>query len=69
MRKTEKLTMVIALLEGVETSLSLYEQEARGKNYPPVAGYDNLAREDGRESIKRRILVAREELLKISKSL
>lgn len=68
-KQTRKMTMVMELLEGVETSISIYEQECKDNSYPPVAGYGNLTIEDSRTSICRRIMVAREELLKISKAI
>jgi len=69
MNVKENIRMVNTLLTGVETSIGVYQKEKGDKNYAPIPGYGNLTNEDSRESIKRRIMVAREELLKISKAL
>ena len=60
---TKKMDMVISLLEGVRESLKHYEFKEH-----PLAGH-NIPMCDSKESITRRIKVAREELLKISKDL
>lgn len=60
---TKKMDMVLSLLDGVRDSLSYYESKEN-----PMAGY-NISMQDSKESITRRIKVAREELLKISKNL
>lgn len=62
-----RLKMVMELLEDVQHSLDNYEKAKKGKGYAWVG--NNLNTEDSKTSIARRILVAREELLKISKSL
>lgn len=69
MNITESICMVNTLLKGVETSIGIYQKEKSEKGYTPIPGYGNLTNEDSKESIKRRIMVAREELLKISKAL
>lgn len=62
--------LIMSLILSIKESLEEYEKEAKrqGREHP-WCGYGELSIEDSRESIKRRILVAREELLKLSKSL
>lgn len=64
------IDMIIALFAGVASSIERYEKARRdqGRKHPFV-GYGDLANEDSKESIQRRITVIREELLKLSKSL
>lgn len=64
----KSIDLVICLAESVKTSLDTYETVQKRINCKPIVGCD-VDLEDGRESIKRRILVMREELLKLSKSL
>lgn len=63
-----RIDSVIALAESVKTSLERYEASTAANGHPPFAGYE-VARVDGKESIRRRITVIRDELLQISKSL
>lgn len=72
MKNTVKsVEMVAFLVESVKQSLDIYEKETKAQGHRPYAGsfYGSLTIEDSKESIKRRITVIREELLKISKSL
>ena len=68
MKTTERMHMVAVMVEGIESSVSSYCEAKNKKGYSPSAGYD-IPREDCKESIRRRIMVAREELLNISKEL
>lgn len=68
MKTTERMNMVLTMTEGVSDSLKNFCEVKNTKGYTPSAGYD-LPREDSKESIKRRIMVIREELLTISKEL
>lgn len=63
------IDMVIALVLSIQDSLKKYDEERiKQKRNPPWCGY-GVSKEDSKESIKRRILVAREELLRLSKAL
>ena len=64
----KSIDTVIFLAESVKTSLEKREEVKNKKGRNPQAGYD-VDMEDSKESIQRRILVMREELLKLSKSL
>lgn len=68
MQTTERMHMVAVMTEGLESSVHAYCEAKTKKGYSPSAGYD-VPREDGKESIKRRITLIREELLNISKEL
>lgn len=68
MKTTERMHMVAVMTEGLESSVDTYCKAKEKKGYSPYVGYD-LPREDGKESIKRRITLIREELLNISKEL
>lgn len=63
----EKITMIQELLNGVADSVRVYEKSKYDYGQA-VPGYD-IDTTDSKESIKRRILVCREELLKVSKML
>lgn len=64
------IDMVIALVLSIQDSLKKYDEERiKQKSNSPWVGYGELSKEDSKESIKRRILVAREELLRLSKAL
>lgn len=70
MKNTIKSIEAVAfLVESVKQSLDIYEKEAKAQGHRPYAGFGNLAIEDSKGSIQRRITVIRQELLKISKSL
>ena len=72
MKNTVKSIETVAfLVESVKQSLDIYEKETKAQGLRPYAGSfcGSLTIEDSKESIKRRITVIREELLKISKSL
>ena len=70
MKNTLKSIEAVAfLVDSVKKSLDIYEKETQAQGHRPYAGYNNLTIEDSKESIQRRIIVIREELLKISKSL
>ena len=60
--------MVAVMMKGLESSVTAYCEAKIKKGYSPSVGYD-LPREDGKEPIKRRITLIREELLNISKEL
>lgn len=62
----EKIELVKMLVDGIEKSLTK-QKKAKMKG-DAMVGY-GLSAHDSRESIKRRILVCREELLEISKEL
>ncbi len=64
----KSIDTVIYLAESVKTSLEKYEAVQKKQNGAPQVGWD-IDKEDGKESIQRRILVMREELMKLSKSL
>ena len=68
MKTTERMHMVAVMTEGLESSVATYCEAKARKGYSPSAGYD-VSREDCKESIKRRIVLIREELLNISKEL
>lgn len=68
MKTTDRTNMVLTMTNGVSDSLKKFCEVKDAKGYTPSAGYD-LPREDSKESIKRRIMVIREELLAISKEL
>lgn len=68
MKTTERMHMVAVMTEGLESSVSAYCEVKKKKGYSPSVGYD-IPKEDGKESIKRRITVIREELRNISKEL
>ena len=68
MKTTERMHMVVVMTEGLESSVKAYCEVKTKKGYSPSVGYD-ISREDGKESIKRRITLIREELLNISKEL
>lgn len=68
MKTTERMHMVAVMTEGLESSVNAYCEAKKKKGYSPSVGYD-IPREDGKESIKRRITLIREELLNISKEL
>lgn len=55
----KEIEMIQTLIEGIRLSVEMYE--TYGKN--------GVSRENTATSIQRRIMVAREELLKLSKSL
>lgn len=66
----KSIDTILFLTEGVKASLEKYEAEAKKQGRKsPFCGCGNLTREDSKESIQRRILVIREELLKLSQSL
>lgn len=69
----KSIDMILYLTEGLKQSLENYEKAAKAQNRrPPVTGYlgnGELTREDTKENIQRRIIVIRDELLKLSKSL
>jgi hypothetical protein len=46
--------MVAVMTEGLESSVNAYCEVKTKKGYSPSVGYD-IPREDGKESIKRRI--------------
>ena len=64
----KRIDTVIYLAESVKASLERYEAVQKKMNGAPQAGWD-IDKEDSKESIQRRILVMREELIKLSKSL
>lgn len=65
----KSIDTVIYLAESVKTSLERYEAARKKTSWDhPYPGVD-VDLEDSKESIQRRILVIREELLKLSKSL
>ena len=64
----EIMDTVSSLTKSVRRSLVKYVMAGDKAGHAPYAGYE-VDREDSKESIKRRITVIREELLKISKSL
>ena len=68
MKTTERMHMVVVMTAGLESSVNAYCEVKTKKGYSPSVGYD-ISREDGKESIKRRITLIREELLNISKEL
>lgn len=68
MKTTERMHMVAVMTEGLESSVTAYCKAKEKKGYSPSAGYE-VSREDCKESIKRRIILIREELLNISKEL
>ena len=68
MKTTERMHMVAVMMEGLESSVNAYCEAKTKKGYSPSVGYD-IPREDGKESIKPRITLIREELLNISKEL
>lgn len=68
MKTTERMHMVAVMTEGLESSVATYCKVKKEKGYTPCAGYE-VSREDCKESIKRRIVLIREELLNISKEL
>ena len=68
MKTTERMHMVAVMTEGLESSVDTYCKAKEKKGYSPWTGHD-IPREDGKESIKRRITLIREELLNISKEL
>lgn len=68
MKTTDRMHMVAVMMEGLESSVTTYCGVKKKKGYAPCAGYD-IAREDCKGSIKRRITLIREELLNISKEL
>ena len=61
MRTTERMHMVAVMTEGLESSVATYCEVKKKKGYTP--------REYCKESIKRIIILIREELLNISKEL
>lgn len=67
-KRIDKLHMVEQLLFGVEESLKAYEDAEKKSCFSPMVGY-GVDSCDGKYSIQRRIIVIREELLKLSKSL
>ena len=64
----KSIDTVIYLAESVKASLERYEAVQKKMNRAPQGGWD-IDKEDSKESIQRRILVMREELMKLSKSL
>ena len=62
---TEKMKMLETLMRDLTESVEKYEK-AKEKYQSPCARYE-VSTFDSRESIKRRIIVIREELLKVSK--
>lgn len=69
MTRTERINGISTMVTGISESLSSYEEASkRTKCGHPYAGCD-LKLEDSRESIRRRITVVREELLRLYKSL
>ncbi len=68
MKTTERMHMVAVMMEGLESSVTTYCEAKKKNGYTPCAGYE-VSREDCKESIKRRIILIREELLNISKEL
>lgn len=68
MKTTERMHIVAVMMKGLESSVNTYCEAKKKKGYSPSVGYD-LSRENGKESIKRRITLIREELLNISKEL
>ena len=68
LKTTERMHLVALMTEGLESSVTAYCEAKKKKGYSPTAGFD-FPREDGKESIKRRITLIREELLNISKEL
>lgn len=68
MKTTERMHMVAVMTEGLESSVDTYCKAKEKKGYSPYIGLD-VSREDCKESIKRRIILIREELLNISKEL
>jgi hypothetical protein len=64
----KSIDTVIYLAESVKASLERREEVKKKMGRNPQTGFDvNL--EDSKESVQRRILLMREELLKLSKSL
>lgn len=63
-----EINVVVSLVESLKKSLDKYDKASRTGGKPMLCGYD-IDREDSKESIQRRIIVIREELLKLSKSL
>ena len=68
MKTTERMHMVAVMTEGLESSVTTYCEVKEKKGYTPRVGC-GVVREDCKESIKRRIILIREELLNISKEL
>lgn len=62
---TEKMKMLETIMHDLTESVEKYEK-AKQKYQSPCAGYQ-VSTFDSKESIKRRIVVIREELLKVSK--
>lgn len=62
---TEKMKMLESLIHDLTESVEKYEK-AKEKYQSPCAGYE-VSIFDSKESIKRRIVAIREELLKVSK--
>ncbi len=65
MIQQQRIDTVAALVESVSRSLDRYEAVRKKNGRRPEGGYD-LPKWDSRESIRRRITVIREELLRIS---
>lgn len=69
MTRTERINGISTMVTGISESLSSYEEASRKSKYGhPYAGRD-LKLEDSCESIRRRITVVREELMRLYKSL
>lgn len=68
MKTTERMHMVALMTKGLESSVDTYCKAKGKKDCSPYPGYD-VPMEHCKESIKRRIILIREELLNISKEL
>ena len=69
MNPTKRAEMICGMAESLCERVGNYEKAAEGLNYPPVAGYGDLDRSDGREAIRRTITAMRDELLRLSKQI